>query len=101
MLRIAQPAVRITIQVQLPSAPSSLCKGAGANRLMNRLSEWVNTWQRRFDVSKCTVIRCTRSLTPFNHVYTLNNHILNLSDQHTYLGVILNSYITILVTTHF
>ena len=54
---------------------------------LNRLSEWANTWQLRFNVSKCTVIRCTRSLTPFNHVYTLNNHILNLSDQHTYLGV--------------
>ena len=58
---------------------------------LNRLSEWANTWQLRFNVSKCTVIRCTRSLTPFNHVYTLNNHILNLSDQHTYLGVILNT----------
>ena len=30
-------------------------------------------------------------MTPLNHVYTLNNHILNLSDQHTYLGVILNT----------
>ena len=58
---------------------------------LNRLSEWANTWQLRFNVSKCTVIHCTRSLTPFNHVYTLNNHVLNLSDQHTYLGVILNT----------
>ena len=58
---------------------------------LNRLSEWANTWKLRFNVSKCTVIRCTRSLTPFNHVYTFNNHILNLSDQHTYLGVILNT----------
>ena len=58
---------------------------------LNRLSELANTWQLRFNVSKCTVIRCTRSLTPFNHVYTLNNYILNLSDQHTYLGVILNT----------
>ena len=43
----------------------------GANMLqedLNRLSEWANTWQLRFNVSKCTVIRCTRSLTPFNHV---------------------------------
>ena len=34
---------------------------------LNRLSEWENTWQLRLNVSKCTVIRCTRSLTPFNH----------------------------------
>ena len=61
---------------------------------LNRLSEWENTWQLRFNVSKCTVICCTRSLTPFNHVYTLNNHILNLyhpRSTYLYLVVILNT----------
>ena len=40
------------------------------NRLqedLNKLSEWANTWQLKFNVSKCTVICCTRSLTPFTH----------------------------------
>ena len=63
------------------------------NRLqedLTRLSEWTNTWQLKFNVSKCTVIRCTRSLTPLTHDYILNNHILNISDQHTYLGVIIH-----------
>ena len=57
------------------------------NRLqedLNKLSEWANTWQLKFNVSKCTVIRCTRSLTPFSHDYILNNCTLNVSDQHTY-----------------
>jgi len=63
------------------------------NRLqedLNKLSEWADAWQLRFNASKCTVIRCTRSLTPFSHDYTLNNDILKLSDQHTYLGVTLH-----------
>ena len=49
------------------------------NRLqedLTKLSEWANTWQLKFNVSKCTVIRCTRSLTPFTHDYILNNCIL-------------------------
>ena len=63
------------------------------NRLqenLNRLSEWANIWQLKFNVSKCTVICCTRSLTPLTHDYILNNCTLNVSDQHTYLGVIIH-----------
>ena len=47
---------------------------------LNRLSEWADIWQLRFNITKCTVIRCTRSMTPFNNNYYLNGHILNLSD---------------------
>ena len=66
------------------------------NRLqedLNRLSEWADsaTWQHKFNVSKCTVTRCTRSLTSLIHDYVLNNCTLNVSDQHTYLGVMHNS----------
>ena len=63
------------------------------NRLqenLNRLSEWADTWQFKFNVSKCTVINCTRSLSPLTHNYTLNNHILEISDQHSYLGVLIH-----------
>ena len=67
------------------------------NRLqedLNKLSEWANTWQLKFNVSKCTVICCTRCLTPFTHVYILNNCTLNVSDQHTYLGVIIHKLLS-------
>ena len=57
---------------------------------LNKLSEWTNTWQLKFNVSKCTVICCTKSLTPFTHDYILDNCTLNVSDQHTYLGVIIH-----------
>ena len=56
---------------------------------LNRLSEWADTWQLKFNVSKCTFICCTRS-SPLTHDYILNDHTLNISDQHTYLGVILH-----------
>ena len=59
------------------------------NRLqedLNKLSKRANTWQLKFNVSKCTIIRCTRSLTD----YILNNCTLNVPDQHTYLGVIIH-----------
>ena len=36
---------------------------------LNRLSESANTWQLKFNVSKRTVIYCTRSLTPLTHNY--------------------------------
>ena len=64
-----------------------------SNRLqgdLDRLSEWANIWQLKFNVSKCIVICYTRSQTPLIHDYLLNNHILKISDQHTYLGVIIH-----------
>ena len=64
-----------------------------SNRLqgdLDRLSEWANIWQLKFNVSKYTVIHCTRSQTPLICDYFLNNHILKISDQHTYLGVIIH-----------
>ena len=57
---------------------------------LNKLSEWANTWQLKFNVSKCTVIRCTRSLSPFTHDYTLHSHILDISDQNMYLRVLIH-----------
>ena len=36
------------------------------------LSEWANTWQLTFNVTKCAVIRCTRITHPTIHNYTLN-----------------------------
>ena len=52
-------------------------------------------WQLRFNVTKCIVVRCTRSITPFINEYSLNDQILNLSDQHTYLlGVTIHKHLS-------
>ena len=48
------------------------------NRLqedLNKLSEWTNTWQLKLNVSKRTVIPCTRPLIHFTYDYILNNCI--------------------------
>jgi len=61
---------------------------------LNRLSEWTDTWQFRFNITKCSVIRCTRSMTSFINNYSHNDHLLNLSDQHTYLGVSIHKHLS-------
>jgi len=54
------------------------------------LSEWANTWQLNFNVTKCAVIRCTRIIHPTMHNYTLNSQIIEVAEQHSYLGIMLN-----------
>ena len=46
---------------------------------LDKLSEWVQIWQLRFNVPKCVVIRCTRSQSPIIHHYELNNHTLTVT----------------------
>ena len=61
---------------------------------LDKLSQWVQTWQLRFNIAKCVVIRCTRSLQPIVYDYKLNNHSLTVTDRHTYLGVLLDKYLS-------
>ena len=56
---------------------------------LDQISHWVKIWQLRLNVTKCALIRCSRSLTPIVH-YTLNNSFLKETDQHLYLGIMLN-----------
>ena len=44
----------------------------------------------KFNFSKCTVIRCTRSSTPVQYGYRLNNITLSTNNQHAYLGILLH-----------
>ena len=57
---------------------------------LNELSERANTWQLNFNVIKSAVVQCTRTSSPITHVYVLNDHILEISEQHSYLGVLIN-----------
>ena len=54
---------------------------------LDQLHEWATKWQLRFNVTKCTIMRFTRSLSPIIFNYKLNNHNLGTSNQHSYLGV--------------
>ena len=41
-------------------------------------------------LAKCAVIRCTRITHPTIHNYTLNSQIVEVAEQHSYLGIMLN-----------
>ena len=60
---------------------------------LDQLHEWATKWQLRFNVTKCIIMRFTscRSLSPIIFSYKLNNHNLGTSNQHSYLGVILDN----------
>ena len=57
---------------------------------LDKLSEWANTWQLNFNVIKCAVVQCTRTSLPITHDYISNDHILEVSEQHSYLGILIN-----------
>ena len=52
------------------------------------LSSWAETWQLKFNINKCTIMRFTRSTSPLTFNYQLNNQVLSTADQHLYLGVL-------------
>ena len=54
---------------------------------LNLLSHWASIWQMEFNTTKCVVLRCSRSPTPFQHDYRLNDHVLDIKDEHPHLGI--------------
>ena len=61
---------------------------------LNRINEWTNTWQMKVNVEKCAVLRCTRSLSPILHDYTLEGHPIAIKKLHTYLGLEIDNTMT-------
>ena len=64
------------------------------HRLQNDLdvlAQWASLWQMNFNTDKCIVLKCSRNCSLLNSGYTLNGHILGVMEQHSYLGVILQS----------
>ena len=63
---------------------------------LDLLSHWASIWQMEFNTNKCIyiyivlIIRCSRSPTPFQHDYRLNDHVLDIKDEHPYLGITLH-----------
>ena len=56
---------------------------------LNKVFNWTECWQMKFNVQKCVVLRCTRSHSPKIMGYTIDGHTLELKHQHTYLGLII------------
>ena len=59
---------------------------------LGTLSQWAKVWQMRFNLSKCTVMRCTMSHNPIIVHYSLHGSTLSLMHKHMYLGVMLNDH---------
>ena len=57
---------------------------------LNLLSHWASTWQMNFNASKCVVLRCSRSPMPILYNYRLNDHVLDIREEHPSLGIILH-----------
>ena len=57
---------------------------------LDLLSHWASIWQMKFNTTKCIVLRCSRSPTPIQHDYQLNDHVLDIKDEHPYLGITLH-----------
>ena len=51
------------------------------------LSEWTKLWQMKINANKCAVLRCTCSLSPIQHNYTLSGHEIAIKERNVYLGV--------------
>ena len=54
------------------------------------ISKWANTWQMKFNVNKCVVLRCTRLLSSSQPTYSLENQLLQTVTEHLFLGVMLD-----------
>ena len=57
---------------------------------LDTLVQWASKWQMKFNTSKCTIMRCTRSANPIQFKYTLQETNLEESDKYMYLGVMLD-----------
>ena len=58
---------------------------------LDHLFAWAIKWQLHFNVTKCTVMHFTRSLSPILFNYKLNDCNLTTSGQHSYLEILLDN----------
>ena len=63
-------------------------------RDLDILSLWAKVWQMRFNLSKCTAMRCTRSHNPMIINYSLHGFTLSAANKHMYLGVMLDDQLS-------
>ena len=68
----------------IDSLEDSLCLQRDLSTILN----WTKKWQMQLKIDKCVVLRCTRSTSPINYDYNLNDETLQVTEQHRYLGLI-------------
>ena len=55
------------------------------------LSQWGEIWQMSFNVSKCVVMKCSKSTSIISLNYSLNGHLLDTKTEHICLGLTLQN----------
>ena len=58
---------------------------------LDHLSQWAQTWQMKFNLTKGIVIKCTRSYSIISRDYILQDNVLENRKQSTYLDITLNN----------
>ena len=69
----------------------SQCDEQALQEDLDKILNWANIWQMKFNVNKCVVLRCSRLLSQLQPTYLLNNHLLQNVSEHLFLGVTLDS----------
>ncbi len=60
-------------------------------RDLDALEQWSRQWGMLFNATKCNIMSVSRSRTPLQGFYQINNAILNCVDTCAYLGVHLSN----------
>ena len=47
---------------------------------------WASKWQMKFNIGKCTIMRCTRSPNPIHYMYSLQGAITLMSLTNIYIS---------------
>jgi len=50
---------------------------------LQKMIDWTKAWQMKNE--KCAVLRCTHSLSPIQHGYTLSGHDIAIKKLYTYI----------------
>ena len=46
---------------------------------LDTLVQWASKWQMKFNIGKCTIMRCTRSPNPIYYMYSLYKELTLMS----------------------
>jgi len=57
----------------------------------NRITQWTEQWKMTLNIDKCVILTCSRSTSPPEFQYYINNETLTHISQHLYLGVLFHS----------
>ena len=55
------------------------------------LDQWAHTWGMRFNPAKCTVLRISRSKSPFTRMYQLCGKVLREESEAKYTAMTINN----------